>query len=134
MTSKTLPRAARLFVLFTLAVSAMAVQADPTATIPGGRVLLAQAVEGTAPGAPPAVGQTPGPQSPKAAIPDVLPGLNKKRVAFWGVSFMATTSLIFVAFGAWAIRRAPKPGQKRPDSYEKKRSGQITDSDLNLGN
>jgi hypothetical protein len=56
----------------------------------------------------------------KSEIPEVLPGLNKKRVAFWGVTFMGVTSLIFVLFGIYAIRKTPKPGQQRPDSYEKK--------------
>ncbi len=49
------------------------------------------------------------------ALPDPNPKLNKKRAAFWGVSFMLATSVAFAIFGTWAIKKTPKPGQQRPE-------------------
>lgn len=114
-------RPARFFILIALAASAVAIQAEETSPFPGRAVVMAQAVDGATPGTSPSAEAAPGTPSTKEAVPDVLPGLNKKRVAFWGVTFMVISSLVFTVFGAWAIWKTPKPGQQRPDSYEKKR-------------
>lgn len=114
-------RPTRVLAIVAIALCSVPVHADfSTSAVSDGRIVLAQAVDGATPSAPPSVGQAPGAPSPKEAIPDVLPGLNKKRVAFWGVAFMLFSSLVFTVFGAWAIWKTPKPGQQRPDSYEKK--------------
>lgn len=112
-------RSARVFIVLILALGGLVPVAHSQAA-PGGASSPVTVDAGVA--APPALEQASGASAPKEAVPDVLPGLNKKRVAFWGVAFMLSTSLVFAIFGAWAIRKTPKPGQQRPDSYEKKQA------------
>jgi hypothetical protein len=78
----------------------------------GERIVVAQAVETTPTVADPASGHE---HATTPALPDPNPKLNKKRAAFWGVSFMLATSLAFAIFGTWAIKKTPKPGQQRPE-------------------
>lgn len=119
MSTRVFLHITRVFVVFMLALGGLAPVAH-SQVVPGG-ASSPVAVDGGG-AAPPALEQAPGAPTPKEAIPDVMPGLNKKRVAFWGVAFMLSTSLVFAIFGAWAIRKTPKPGQQRPDSYEKKQA------------
>jgi hypothetical protein len=78
------------------------------------RDVIAQASERTAPTDAPAAEHEHDTPAVTPALPNLNPHINKKRVAFWGVIFMASTSVAFVVFGVWAMRRAPKPGQQRP--------------------
>jgi len=79
------------------------------------RIVVAQASETSAPPDTPAMEHGHAAPSAEPAIPDPNPKLNKKRAAFWGVSFMLATSLAFAVFGAWAIKKTPKSGQQRPE-------------------
>lgn len=128
MTSKKFSHPLRLLVLLALSPIATAIHAESASPFSTGRIVMTQADQGAAPmpaaqsesSAASAHADHDAPAS-QPAVPDVLPGLNKKRVAFWGVTFMVISSLVFTVFGAWAIWKTPKPGQQRPDSYEKKR-------------
>lgn len=79
------------------------------------RIVLAQASETNAPPAAPAMDHGHDAPATTPAIPDPNPKLNKKRAAFWGVSFMLATSVAFAIFGTWAIKKTPKSGQQRPE-------------------
>ena len=119
MHAPSFSRPARLIAVIMLAACALTAPAEtPVPPGVGSGIVVAQAE--VPPASPPAMDHAPAAPASKSEIPEVLPGINKKRVAFWGVTFMGVTSLIFVLFGIYAIRKTPKPGQQRPDSYEKK--------------
>ena len=98
-----------------LAFGAMGSHASfPSVYADSSRIVLAQASETTAPTE--STGMDHGHDTPAVtpALPNLNPRINKKRVAFWGIAFMSATSVAFVVFGVWAMRKAPKPGQQRP--------------------
>ena len=105
------PRLARILATVMITVfSAVSMAESPNIGAADRPIVLTQASATTTPAVE--HGHDASPVTP--AIPDPAPRLNKKRVAFWGVIFMASTSVAFVIFGVWAMRRAPKPGQQRP--------------------
>ena len=107
------PRPARLLAFIMLATCAVVAPAASSAVnVPEVRMVVAQAPTSTPPAAETAANHE---HAAPAAIPDPNPKLNKKRAAFWGVSFMLATSLAFAIFGTWAIKKTPKPGQQRPE-------------------
>ena len=79
-----------------------------------GLTVLAQASETSTPADAPVAEHGHDTPAASPALPNLNPRINKKRVAFWGIAFMSATSVAFVIFGVWAMRRAPKPGQQRP--------------------
>lgn len=116
MHAPSFPSPARILTVFILAACAVVARAvSPDFAAPNSRFVLAQAAETPPPATAPAIAHGHDTPADAPALPDPNPRLNKKRAAFWGVTFMAATSLVFVAFGAWAIRKTPKPGQQRPD-------------------
>lgn len=116
MHTPSLTRPARLLATVLIALCSFGVYADfSSVPVTENSVVLAQAVDGATPDAPPVIEQAPATPVKENTVPDLAPGVNKKRVAFWGVTFMLATSLAFIAFGTWAIRKTPKPGQQRPD-------------------
>lgn len=109
-------RLMRVFVSSALTLISLTALADAEPAAAGNhRMIVAQASETAAPVSEPTIDHAPETPMTSDSIPDPKPRLNKKRVAFWGVAFMAATSLAFVGFGVWAIRKAPKPGQPRPE-------------------
>lgn len=105
-----------LFAILALSVCAVVAQADAVnLRADSGRMVVAQATETTESTGAPAMEH--GHDTPRVtpALPNLNPHINKKRVAFWGVVFMTATSVAFVIFGVWAMRKAPKPGQQRPE-------------------
>jgi hypothetical protein len=109
-------RAKGVVALLALAVCVVVAPADSAhLQVVGTRMVVAQITDTTVPTDAPALEN--GHETPAStpALPDPAPRLNKKRVAFWGVVFMLATSAAFVIFGVWAMRKAPKPGQQRPE-------------------
>ncbi len=116
MHAPSFPSPARFFTVFVLALCAMVAPADsPDFAAANSRFVLAQAAAPTTPLAEPTDDHGHAAPTAEPAIPDPNPKLNKKRAAFWGVTFMLATSLAFAVFGAWAIKKTPKSGQQRPE-------------------
>lgn len=116
MHAPSFPNPARILTVFVLALCAMVAPADsPDFAAANSRFVLAQAAETPPPATAPAIEHGHDAPAEAPALPDPNPKLNKKRAAFWGVSFMLATSLAFAIFGTWAIKKTPKPGQQRPE-------------------
>jgi len=111
----SVPRFKGLIVATALTLCSLsAVAAPPRVNPDNSRIFVAQVSETNDPTETPAVERGHDGHTATPALPNLNPRINKKRVAFWGIAFMSATSVAFVIFGVWAMRRAPKPGQQRP--------------------
>ncbi|MBL7647978.1 MAG: hypothetical protein JNK74_17485 [Candidatus Hydrogenedentes bacterium] len=111
----TIPRVALIVSFLVLAAGAAVTPAVAKDMSAGDRIVVAQASETSTPPEAPAMDHGRDAAADAPAIPDPNPKLNKKRAAFWGVTFMLATSLAFAVFGVWAIKKTPKSGQQRPE-------------------